>query len=137
MVGVSSKGIKIFKSIYPKQEPIKTNFAQLDQLLKYLLMNPTKLTDVGKALEKKVKKAVSKGKLEYYSIITDNSIIQISLDVLNGILQSCQSFLTFFAQNALTVLRELFNMKTPHPSSPNMMMKLQALDSVFPPFFPL
>ncbi len=64
MVGLrrKSKGIKIIKAVYPDTEspnavPVHH---QLDALIKYVLMNPHKLSEIGKYIEKKVKKDLYK-----------------------------------------------------------------------------
>lgn len=98
-----SKGIKLIKSVYPENENNGVIHHQLEMLIKYLLMNPAKLEEIGKYIEKRLKKDLSKGRYGY---------VKISMDVLNNIIQSCHSnSLTFYAPYVVSILQELFSLR--------------------------
>eukprot|EP01116_Phalansterium_solitarium_P025325 TRINITY_DN9631_c0_g1_i3.p1 TRINITY_DN9631_c0_g1~~TRINITY_DN9631_c0_g1_i3.p1 ORF type:complete len:838 (+),score=329.99 TRINITY_DN9631_c0_g1_i3:113-2626(+) len=100
-VGGTSKGIKLIKSCYPDTQFETVIHSSLDSLIKYVLMNPGKLGEIGKFLEKRVRKCLIRGRFGH---------VKVSLEIFNSILNSTHANqLTFYAPNLVSVLRELLD----------------------------
>lgn len=60
-LGRKTKGIKLLTSVYPEDNSPVLH-SNLEALIKYALMNPQKLSEIGKYIEKRVIKDLSKAR---------------------------------------------------------------------------
>eukprot|EP01117_Protostelium_nocturnum_P006691 TRINITY_DN2410_c0_g1_i1.p1 TRINITY_DN2410_c0_g1~~TRINITY_DN2410_c0_g1_i1.p1 ORF type:complete len:681 (+),score=285.23 TRINITY_DN2410_c0_g1_i1:29-2044(+) len=104
-----TKGLKLVKEIYPPQEESEINVNQLDALLKFLSMNPDKIFDVGKYLEKRVGKELHRGRYGF---------VLVSMDALNSMLRECHSnLLNFYSNSVASILLKLYSLDTQKAST--------------------
>ncbi|KAI9315888.1 hypothetical protein BX666DRAFT_2028128 [Dichotomocladium elegans] len=100
------KHVRLIKNCYPKKEGEKgPRSSELSYLTFYASSRPAKLTKVGRYLDHKIQREISKGQKQY---------IEVSLAILKALIQSCHHDLNLFSKWIIRILNRTLDTRDSH-----------------------